>query len=124
VEDGLREADVGHAEVGDRRPERRLLHRQADDEAEGEDAVDERPAELGALARFEVDVDRCRLQVAVLNQMLSLSVTVRRISCSNMCPITNSSNQRPAMELPSRPRRSGLASRPRLGMVHMCTIPT
>ena len=37
------------------------------------------------------------LQVALLNHMLSASVTVRRISCSNTWPTLNSSNHRPAI---------------------------
>src|SRR5882724_4542388 len=48
VEHRLREAHVGHAEIGDRRPERRVVDAHADHEAEREEAVDDALAELGA----------------------------------------------------------------------------
>src|SRR5574337_443637 len=61
VEHRFRETHVGHPEVGDRRAERRVVHRQPDHEAEREDAVDQRPAELGRAAVLGIEVDRRRV---------------------------------------------------------------
>ena len=57
----LRKGDLFPAEIADRRAERRVLHREADDEPEGEDRIDERLPELGRLRVFVVDVDRRRI---------------------------------------------------------------
>src|SRR5262245_27690261 len=58
MEDGLRELHLLEPEVADRRAERRLSHREADRNAEREEAVDQRLAELGLRRRVEVDVQR------------------------------------------------------------------
>ena len=62
VEHRLREAYLVPAEVGHRRPERRIAHGDADHEAEGEGVVDEPLAELGFRpATFLVEVQQRRV---------------------------------------------------------------
>src|SRR5271155_5295296 len=49
------------AEIADRRSQRRILHGEADDEAQREYGIDQRAAELGGLGVFMIDVDRRRI---------------------------------------------------------------
>src|SRR2546430_1192468 len=50
-----------HAEIGDGRAQCRVADRHADDETQGEDAVDERPAEFGRAREFSVEMQRLRV---------------------------------------------------------------
>src|SRR5690348_7059578 len=52
------EVDPGEAEVGDRGPEGQLMDRQADDQAQREQAVHQRFPELGAGRELRVEVQR------------------------------------------------------------------
>ena len=61
VKDRLRKPDIAHPEIGDRRPERRFADADADDQTEGEQAVDEALAELGLLGEFFVEMQRLRV---------------------------------------------------------------
>ena len=61
VKNRMREAHVAHAQVGDCCAKGGVLHRQADHQAERENAVDQGAAELGGLAVFGVDVQRSRV---------------------------------------------------------------
>src|SRR5262249_56784500 len=61
VEDGLGELDLLEAEVADRRPERRLADGEPDADAEREETVHERLAELRLGGGMEVDVERLRV---------------------------------------------------------------
>ena len=54
---GAGNVDLLEAEVGDGRAVRGLEHRDADEQAEGEEAVHERPAELGAGRVLGVEVE-------------------------------------------------------------------
>ena len=56
VEHRLGEAHVGHAEIGDGGAERRVVHRDADHQAEREQAVDDALAELGLGGELLVEV--------------------------------------------------------------------
>src|SRR4029453_10629269 len=61
VEDGLRELDLLEPEVAHRRTERGLADREPHGDAEGEEAIDQRLAELRLRRRVEVDVKRLRV---------------------------------------------------------------
>ena len=61
VEYRLRKAHVGHAEIGDRGAQRRVADADADHQAQGEDAVDQRPAELGRFGELGVEMQRLRV---------------------------------------------------------------
>src|SRR5256714_10973278 len=61
VKHRLREAHIAHAEIGDGRAQCRVADRHADDETQGEDAVDERPAEFGRAREFSVEMQRLRV---------------------------------------------------------------
>src|SRR5437870_3362954 len=61
MEDGLRKLQLLEAEVADGRAECRLAHRQAHDDAEREDAVHERLAELCLRRGVKVHVQRLRV---------------------------------------------------------------
>src|SRR5271155_6000023 len=54
----MREARVGHAQVGDGGAEGGISDRYTDHQAEREDAVDDALAELGALGEFGVEMER------------------------------------------------------------------
>jgi hypothetical protein len=58
VEYRLGELHLVHAEIGDGGAERRVVHRDADHQAQGEDAVDDALAELGLRRELLVDMER------------------------------------------------------------------
>lgn len=58
VKHRLGEDDVGHAEIGDRGAERRLVHRNADHQSEREKRIDDALAELGLLPILFVEMQR------------------------------------------------------------------
>src|SRR5207245_5498203 len=57
----LREPRVLHAEIADGGPQRRVLHRQADDKTEREDRIYQRLSELGTRGIVMVDMHRRRI---------------------------------------------------------------
>lgn len=56
VKDRFGKDDIRHAEIGDGRAKRRLVHGDADHQAEREQRVDDALAELGGLAVFLVEM--------------------------------------------------------------------
>src|SRR5205085_2155675 len=61
VKHRLWEAHIAHAEIGDGRAQCRVADSHADDETQGEDAVDERPAEFGRAREFSVEMQGLRV---------------------------------------------------------------
>ena len=61
VEDGVRELDVGHAEIGDQRADGGVADRYADHQAEGEQRVDQRLAPFALGGEVVIDVQRLRV---------------------------------------------------------------
>ncbi|MCO5556197.1 hypothetical protein L7F22_009742 [Adiantum nelumboides] len=72
------EHDLVEAELGDDRPQCELRDREPDDERDGEHAVHQRAAELGAAAYSASRCSGAGFIVIVVNRTLSVSVTVRR----------------------------------------------
>src|SRR5580704_5000550 len=52
------EARISHAQVGDRGAESSIAHRYSDHQPECEDAVHDALAELGALGKFRIEMER------------------------------------------------------------------
>ena len=65
---------------------RRVVHRDADHQAEREQRVDDSLAELGLRAIFLVEMQRGRIVGHAVKRTLSDSVTVRGSACSNVWP--------------------------------------
>src|SRR6186713_723045 len=61
VKHRLRKLDVGHAEIADRRTERRIVDAHADHDAERIEAVEQPLAELGIFRKMRIDMQRLRV---------------------------------------------------------------
>ena len=80
------------AEIGDQRAERRVADRKADHEREGEEAVDDDPAEFAVAGIFGIEMQRLRIMgQRGHQQIIGLGHRAMRIMAEDLRRLSNSS---------------------------------